>query len=68
MPMARTLVHDVTEVGWRHIYSVTEQMSVVCVSGCVDDFDERALSDTDYLAIIIHQQQLLNLVSGQIIT
>ena len=43
-------------------------MSVVCVSGCPDDFDERALSDTDYLAIIIHQQQLLNLVSGQIIT
>jgi hypothetical protein len=38
----------------------------VCVSGCADDFDERALSVTDYLAIIIHQQQLLNLVSDQI--
>jgi hypothetical protein len=68
MPMARVSLHDVTEVEWRQIYSNAEQMSVVCVSGCADDFDERALSDTDYLAIIIHQQQLLNLVSGQVRT
>lgn len=64
--MARVSVQDVTEVGWRQIYSIAEQMSVVCVSGCADDFDERALSDTDYLAIILHKQQLLNLVSGQV--